>query len=121
MNSLEFLETQIDYFEKDIQFFENLLKRRTNPLLPREKDDEKFDLLTIKGIKLKMKNSQDILNFCYQIKTEIEAWEVVKEKIKFEDLGEMQNGNIYRGYFEDCLDESEFYKLKKALEVKDER
>lgn len=63
---------------------------------------------------------QTRIKYLQQIKNILEAWEVVKPKIKFEDLGEMQNGNMYRGYFDDCFDEEEYNKTEKALEVKDE-
>ena len=41
--------------------------------------------------------------------------EILKDKIEFEDLGEMQSGNMYRGYFNDCLDEEEYEILKEYL------
>lgn len=46
--------------------------------------------------------------------------EILKSKIEFEDLGEMQSGNMYRGYFNDCLDEEEVKSVKEVFEnVKD--
>lgn len=41
-----------------------------------------------------------------------EVIKILKDKIEFEDLGEMQSGNMYRGYFNDCLDEEEVSSLK---------
>lgn len=41
--------------------------------------------------------------------------EILKDKIEFEDLGEMQNGNIYRGYFNDGLDEEEVKQVKEVF------
>lgn len=40
---------------------------------------------------------------------------ILKDKIEFEDLGEMQGGNMYRGYFNDCLDEEEVNSIKEVL------
>ena len=37
---------------------------------------------------------------------------ILKDKIEFEDLGEMQSGNVYRPYFNDCIDQEEFKLLK---------
>lgn len=42
--------------------------------------------------------------------------EILKDKIEFEDLGEMQSGNMYRGYFNDCLDEEEVKSVKEVFE-----
>lgn len=41
---------------------------------------------------------------------------ILKDKIEFEDLGEMQSGNVYRGYFNDCLDEEEVNSIKEVFE-----
>ena len=41
--------------------------------------------------------------------------EILKDKIEFEDLGEMQSGNMYRGYFNDCLDEEEVKSVKEVF------
>ena len=40
---------------------------------------------------------------------------ILKDKIEFEDLGEMQSGNMYRGYFNDCLDNEEVNSIKEVL------
>lgn len=45
-----------------------------------------------------------------------QAIKILKDKIEFEDLGEMQSGNVYRGYFNDCLDEEEYDILKEVFE-----
>lgn len=45
-----------------------------------------------------------------------QAIKILKDKIEFEDLGEMQSGNMYRGYFNDCLDEEEVNSLKQVFE-----
>lgn len=45
-----------------------------------------------------------------------QALEILKDKIQFEDLGEMQSGNIYRGYFNDCFNEEEYKLLKEVFE-----
>lgn len=44
------------------------------------------------------------------------AIKILKDKIEFEDLGEMQSGNVYRGYFNDCLDEENYELLKEVFE-----
>lgn len=44
-----------------------------------------------------------------------QAINILKDKIEFEDLGEMQSENVYRGYFNDCLDEEEVNSLKEVL------
>lgn len=82
-------------------------------------------IFSIERLKILNKNGdvaiqEKRLTHLNQIKNILEAWEVVKPKIKFEDLGEMQNGNMYRGYFDDCFDEEEYNKTEKALEKKDE-
>ena len=42
--------------------------------------------------------------------------EILVSKIEFEDLGEMQSGYIYRGYFNDCFDEEEVKSIKEVEE-----
>lgn len=42
--------------------------------------------------------------------------DILKDKIEFEDLGEMQSGNVYRGYFNDCFDEEEVKSIKEVLD-----
>lgn len=44
-----------------------------------------------------------------------EAIEIIKSKIEFEDLGEMQSGNMYRGYFNDCLDQEEYELIEEVF------
>ena len=44
-----------------------------------------------------------------------QAIEILKNKIDFEDLGEMQSGNMYRGYFNDCLDDEEVNSIKEVF------
>ena len=41
--------------------------------------------------------------------------DILKDKIEFEDLGEMQSGNVYRGYFNDCLDDEEVNSIKEVF------
>lgn len=43
------------------------------------------------------------------------AIEILKNRIEFEDLGEMQSGNVYRPYFNDCLDQQEYELLNEVL------
>ena len=40
---------------------------------------------------------------------------ILKDKIEFENLGEMQSGCIFRGYFNDCFDEDEYELLNEVL------
>ena len=42
--------------------------------------------------------------------------EILVSKIEFEDLGEMQSGYIYRGYFNDCFDEEEVKSIEEVEE-----
>ena len=98
MNNLEFIEKEIEKLKEFLEL-DDVLCLQTD-------EDYKF--------------WYDRLKMFQQIKTILEAWEVVKPKIKFEDLGEMQNGNMYRGYFDDCFDEGEYNKTEKALEVEND-
>lgn len=40
---------------------------------------------------------------------------ILKYNLEFGDLGEMQNGNMYRGYFLDCFNQQEYELLKEVL------
>lgn len=41
--------------------------------------------------------------------------EILEDKLEFEDLGEMQSGNVYRPYFNDCFDQQEYDFLKEVF------
>ena len=43
------------------------------------------------------------------------AFEILKDKLEFENLGEMQNGVMFRGYFEDCFSEEEYELLEELM------
>lgn len=91
MNSLEFIE-------KEISFYERVLEEHS-------KIESKIKVLE------EMKQSVKTL---HQIKTKLEAWEVVKRyTVKSEDT-------IETGYYFIKGLDSEFETIKKALEVKDE-
>ena len=44
------------------------------------------------------------------------AFEILKDKLEFENLGEMQNGVMFRGYFEDCFSEEEYELLEDVMD-----
>ena len=43
------------------------------------------------------------------------AFEILKYKLEFENLGEMQNGVMFRGYFEDCFSEEEYELIEELM------
>lgn len=126
MNSLEFIEKTIQTFKYQIEY---------------TKIQIKFGNLSEQVGNQSLNEDNEILNHFQQIKTELEAWEVVKDKITTigyydtvedyeEDINEhkalclvsnlkFQNSNDEDEWFIP-LTEKETYKIKKALEVKDE-
>ena len=43
------------------------------------------------------------------------AFEILKDNLQFENLGEMQSGIVFRGYFEDCFNEEEKELLEELM------
>ena len=98
MNSLEFIEKQILYVKENIQYHKNLLTTI--------EDDESIEI-----IKSTIKLIEPDLQTLYQIKAELEAWEVVK------DMVEIKRGEILDHVLrikKGALDHDEYRKLKKV-------
>lgn len=67
------------------------------------------------------KVSERKLKILQQIKCELEAWEVAKNKdVHINKIKEKNNVNSYNSYLVIQLTEEEFNKLKKALEAENE-
>lgn len=101
-----------------IKYIENLIAETKDGIrhweAQLEEDKTEFDKSITRGyIQIREKK----LKLLESIKKDLEALEVIKDKIEFEDLGEMPSGNIYRGYFNDCLDEEEYNKFMKSKEA----
>lgn len=105
MNSLEFIDKLIVEYEKTINNFIRFSKGHP--------DKELF----IKCATI----YEEKLNHLHQIKTELEAWEVVKDNIKIEIFENYHYPQfIIRTRYEKGLINKEQYKtLKKTLEVKE--
>ena len=94
---------------------ENAIKQDLDRLEQLEKENQKL----IKTQNVILLNSKDYILKNMELEKENEelkeAIKILKDKIEFEDLGEMQGGNTYRGYFNDCLDEEEVNSLKRVF------
>ena len=95
---------------------ENAIKQDLDRLEQLEKENQR--------LKKVRDNYSDQLNYVWNIVNSLkdentkpkQAIKILKDKIEFEDLGEMQGGNVYRGYFNDCLDEEQYELLKQVFE-----
>lgn len=111
MNSLEFIERLKEKEESMIKTYEEYFKT----------DKTKFDKQITKGY---IQNHQKNIVYLNQIKEELEAWEVVKNKsVDMHDIIhcsslEVFNCCLYKDY---QLTEQEYKIIKKALEVKDDK
>ena len=100
MNSLEFINEEIEKLKTILELDDVLCELSDN--------DHKF--------------YNDKLQTLQQIKNELEAWEVVKPNIKYEEAE--NNEGIYMQYFLFLEVEEwkpEAFKIKKALEVKNDK
>lgn len=107
MNEIEYIKVQTIKKRQEIDYYNNLNKNSSNTYLS-EKDKHLINLL------------EKELHHLQQIKTILEAWEIVKNKsvdlydIKTSQDTEEFNCDLYKDY---QLNEEEFNKLKNALEV----
>ena len=89
-NEISRLETKIAQYRKELELYDFNAEDNLENLYEGIEID--FDL----------ESYEDHLEILYTIKKDLEALEAIKDKIEFEDLGEMLSGNVYRGYFNDC-------------------
>ena len=102
MNSLEFINKEIERFEKKI----SKLREDQAFHLNYEHEDEAIE------IDFEIEEYRDLLETLCQIKTKLEAWEVVKTFLT-------NIGNEYVLSIDSYYNKQEYEKLKKVLEVKD--
>lgn len=113
MNSLEFIEKQIEQEQGIIKTYEECFKI----------DKTEFDKQITRGyIQIHQKN----INQLQQIKAELEAWEVVKDKnVKIGTVRTSPNYEVFNSLFnsdtieKNRITEIEFDIIQKALEVKE--
>lgn len=103
MTSLEFINKEITRLKRIIYVTQNNIALYTE----NKRDTTE---LQVKVIVL-----EDRINSLHQIKTKLEAWEVVKKNI-----GQNSNDSGYEMNIIFEFDEQNYNKLKKALEVKDD-
>lgn len=60
-----------------------------------------------------------LCGYAYNVSRELmkykRAFEILKDNLQFENLGEMQSGIVFRGYFEDCFNEEEYELLEELM------
>lgn len=100
MNSLEFIEKQILFVKQNIQYHKDLLTT--------VEDDESIEI-----IKSTIKLIEPDLQTLQQIKSELEAWYVVKDKV------EIKRGTIFDHVLRNkqnhsALDHDEYRKLNRV-------
>ena len=105
MNILEFINQEIERFEKKI----SKLREDQAFHLNYEHEDEAIE------IDFEIEEYQDLLETLYQIKTELENWEVVKRRLKKEKY---TGAYIYMKNI--TKDHPSYRAIEKSLEVKDE-
>ena len=114
MNSLEFIDREISSTEIDLWYSKRLLIE--NP--PNEKLKKKMLKVKINVLERNMKCLQ-------QIKAELEAWYVVKPRIRIKEIED--NGNFSKDYYRKywtchengVREQEQVEKIEKALEVKE--
>ena len=111
MNSLEFIKKEIRKTQRSISFVSNNLE-----LLNENKITPDFLLARLESL-------NNRLIYLQQIKAELEAWEVAKNKcVDIHDIINCSNLEVYNTllYKEYQLTEKEYQIIKKALEVNNE-
>ena len=106
MNSLEFIENQIKEIDKQLDYYK------------RKIDEDCIFKSFIDNYTTTIKDLTNLKNTLLQIKTELEAWEVVKHKISIEK-GSIDYANINIKDWNHHLSKDQYQKLKKALEVEE--
>ena len=98
--------------KQDLEQLKELRKNHAKLLVQTAHLEEENETLEKENQRLKKvrDNYSDQLNYVWNIVNSL------KDEIEFEDLGEMQGGNVYRGYFNDCLDEEQYELLKQVFE-----
>ena len=114
MNSLEFIEELINNIETNIYITESVLKTY---------DEDSDDEEEINTLKNNLEYLKERLKYSKQIKTELEAWEVVKENVNV--YGHTYGSELieYVQITEEQLPDQkhiDIIKKAKALEVTDE-
>jgi cell wall assembly regulator SMI1 len=117
MNSLEFINEQIEIFNRRIEFLNSELNNKHTGI------DDPLELdLTTEEIQTALSQTTQVLQTLNQIKDELEAWEVVKKRFEY---FEMVEGDVFthkvEGYYQtQQFDNKDLGIIKKALEIKDE-
>ena len=105
--------TSLEFIEKEIKKTKELLQR----LEKLKVISNKYELQLNEVLE---KDTQEKLFYLQQIKSELEAWEVVKNKISIEK-GSIDYATINIKDWHHHLTKEQFETLKKALEVKNEK
>lgn len=111
MNSLEFIEELINNIETNIYITESVLKTY---------DEDSDDEEEINTLKNNLEYLKERLKYSKQIKTEIEAWGIVKHSISKEHLEDCQIRTMYGENPFMNINEEDKLIIKEALEVKNE-
>lgn len=101
-------------WHNDIKHYDNI----NHCLLTIREDLDRLEKLEKENQELKERykhRAETSNDLCKAVKQYEKAFEIIVSKIEFEDLGEMQSGNMYRGYFNDCFDEEEYELLKEVF------
>lgn len=116
MNSLKYITIEIEWLISRIKRFEERLAKYNN------KDLNKEDLAEVEISNNWLEQYKEELQILLQIKTELEAWKVVKDEIKVKEVL-----NYFNPQYRICLrcingliNKEQYEIIKKALEIKDE-
>ena len=111
MNNLEFIDKEIEATESAINVMQEML------------NDKVYCYFNKESVLDSLNKGKKRLQTLQQIKTVLEAWEVVKNTcVDIHDIINCSNLEVYNTslYKEYQLTEKEYKVIKKALEVKDE-
>lgn len=117
MNSLDWINDRIEVIKKQIKKLKNMIKSYSEKLSDSDNDTQVVSFLCRSEAEDKLQECEYILKIYQQIKTELEAWYVVKPSINLRNNKELKNWVYLSSY---NYSDEKYNKLKKALEVQDE-
>lgn len=120
MNSLEFIDGRVKVIKKQIKKLKDMINKFSEELSNSDNDTQVVSYLCLSEAKDKLQEGEYLLTIYQQIKTILEAWEVVKEELQITSKSKNPYGEPLRRYELNVIGQNKIDTLNKALEVKDE-
>jgi hypothetical protein len=132
MSSLDWVNDRIKVIKKQIKKLKDMIKSYSEKLSDSDNDTQVVSYLCLSEAKDKLQEGESLLTIYQQIKSELEAWEICKNKLNLKVQTEeaVTEGFCMKGYWllveqypytqTTILEQEEYDILKKALEVENE-